>query len=359
MAQSVFKDLIDKYMEGVALAQYEKINGSKDAPIYLHDQILSPEYSVDMTYNSISGNFTRVTADVVSFDSPLPIKSRASIKSANGTIPKMGMKFVLNEKQMNTLRILRNTPGRKTELARKVFQDAEHAMFGIKEKVEQALLLGLSSGVTLIPEEQNTGNAIRIDYNIPTDNQSGVATVWSDSASKPLDDIKGRLKAARAKGDYPDTIWMSGDTASNLMGNDQIKQQFAFNQNFVGASVPTLDQDQLVSLFSRTLRLNLVIVDRAFTHEKDGTKSVSEGWTANMVVLTTGRNVGSLVYSTLAEEEFPQEQVSYTKPNDYILISKWGTTDPVSEATGAQALVIPVLQNVESMYYLDSETVEV
>lgn len=359
--QSIFRDLLDKYMSDVVVAQYEKINGSKEAPAYLHDQLLTPEYSVDMTYSSISGEYTRVTADVVSFDSPLPIKSRAAIKSAQGSIPKLGMKFVLNEKQMNTLRILRNSPGRKMELARKVFQDAENCQFGIKEKLEQALLLGFSSGATLIPDDQNVGTAIRIDYNIPADNQSGVSVVWSDPTAKPLSDIRGRLKAARAKGEFPNQIWMDRATADNLLANEEVRGQFAFNQNFVGgaANVPTLDQDQLSAVFSRSLKLNLNIIDRAFTHEKDGVKTVTEGWTPNMVVLSTGTNIGSLVYSTLAEEEFPVEGVVYAKPNDYILISKSGSTDPVSEITAGQALAIPVLQNVESLFYLDTATVEV
>lgn len=58
-----------------------------------------------------------------------------------------------------------------------------------------------------------------------------------------------------------------------------------------------------------------------------------------MVVLTTGTNVGSLPYSTLAEEEFPQEGVQYAKANAYILVAKNGTTDPVSEQTAASAIV--------------------
>ena len=348
-------------MEGVVTAQYEKLNGTKDAPVYLHDQLLTPEYSVDMTYNSLSGAYTRVTADVVAFDSPLPIKSRGAIKSASGEIPKIGMKLTLNEKQMNTLRILRNTPGRTMELARKVFADSEAVQFGIKETIEEALLLGFSGGVALIPDENNVGTAVRVNYNIPADNQTGVPVVWSDPASKPITDIKNSLKAAKAKGEYPDTIWMDSDILDNVLNNDQVKAQLLFNGGIVGdsANVPTLDQDQLSALLKRTLKLNLMVVDRSFVHQKDKTKTVTEGWTPNMVVLTTGTQIGSLVYSTLAEEEFPQEHVNYAKPNQYILVSTWGTTDPVSQATGGQAIVFPILQNVESFFYIDTATVEV
>ena len=94
---SIFKDLIGKYFSATAKFLYNKINGSKEEPKYLHDQMLDEEYSADMTYSSISGNFTRITADVVSLDSPLPLKSRPSLSTAKGDIPKLGLKYVLNE----------------------------------------------------------------------------------------------------------------------------------------------------------------------------------------------------------------------------------------------------------------------
>lgn len=355
MAKSIFQDLVAKYFIATMKYFYEKINGSKDEPKYLHDEMLDEEYSDDMTYASISGNYTRVTADVVAFDSPAPIKSRGSLKSATGDIPKMAIKYVLNEKQMNTLINLMNKPGRVKEMIKKIFNDAEAAMYGIKEKIEQAHLLGFSGGVTMIQEAENVGTAIRINYNIPLSNQFGVVTKWSDPDATPISDIKRIIKAASAKGEYPDTIWMDSDIADNILNNDQVKQQFAFGLNFVGANVPILGEDQLAEVFKRSLKLTLRIVNRTFVHEKDGKRTTSKGWTPNMVVFTTGTKVGSLVYSKLAESVYKQEQVLYAEPNSYILVKKDGTTDPVSERTAAEALVIPVLQNVESLFYLNTE----
>ena len=353
--KSVFQELIGKWFAKTAKHFYDKINGSKDEPTYLHDQMLDEEYSDDMTYASLSGNFTRITADVVSMDSPMPIKTRGALKSATGDIPKMGLKFVLNEKQMNTLRNLSRNTSRLKELIKKIFNDTEACIYGIKEKIEQAHLIGFSSGITLIPDEQNVGTGIRINYNIPKSNQFGIVKKWSDPASKPIDDIKRIKNQAKNKGEYPNTIWMDSFIVDKLLNNDQVKQLFAFSLNFVGSNVPTLSEDQLRTVFKSNLKLDLRVVDRTFTHEKDGKRTVSQGWTADMVVFTTGIKVGALVYSTLAEAEFKQENVQYAEPNSYILISKSGTTDPVSEKTAAQAMVIPVLQNVESLFYLNTE----
>jgi len=355
MAKSVFSELIGKSFAKVAKFFYTKINGSKDEPKYLHDQMLDEEYSADMTYESISGNFTRITADVVSFDSPAPIKTRGSISKAAGDIPKLALKFVLNEKQMNTLRILSRDAGRVSELIKKIFSDTESCIYGIKERIEQAHLLGFSGGITLIKDEENVGTGIRINYNIPTSNQFGAVTKWSDPNAKPIDDIK-RIKAeAKNAGEYPDNIWMDSFIVDKMLNNAQVKELFAFNLNFVGNNIPMLSEEQLKSVFKTNLKLNLNVVDRTFIHEKDGKRTVSQGWTENMIVFTTGTKVGKLVYSTLAEAEFKQEAVQYAEPNSYILISKSGTTDPVSEKTSGQALAIPVLQNVESLFYLNTE----
>jgi hypothetical protein len=355
MAKSIFQDLVTKYFPATAKYFYAKINGSKEEPKYLHDEMLDEEYSDDMTYASISGNFTRVTADVVAFDSPAPIKSRGSLKTATGDIPKMAIKYVLNEKQMNTLINLSNKAGRIGEFIKKIFNDTESVIYGIKEKIEQAHLLGFSGGITLIEDALNVGTGIRINYNIPLSNQFGSVIKWSSPTSTPIDDIKRVLKDAKSKGEYPDTIWMDSDILDNILNNDQVKQLFAFSLNFVGTNVPSLSEDQVRDVLKRNFKLNLRIVDRTFYHEKDGKRTTSKGWTPNMVVFTSGVKVGALVYSKLAESIYKQEGVIYAEPNSYILVKKDGTTDPVSERTAAEALVIPVLQNVESLFYLNTE----
>jgi len=350
-----FKDLVDKFFQTVAQRFFEKVTGEAEEPNYMFPQMLTPEFSVDMSFASISGEYTRVTADVVAFDSPLPLKKRSSLKKAGGEIPKIGLKFLLNEKQMNTLRILRSLPGRTTELARKVFADVENCIYGIQETLEYAFLVGLSSGVTIVPDETNTGHGVRIDYNIPDGNKFGATVKWSEADATPVDDIVRVTQRASDKGYRHSYIWMDKATAQCLRNNAQVKQQFGFQQNFVGANIPNLTESQLIQLFDTEWGLTLGIIDRSFIFEKNGVRTAKKAWTENMVVFTITNNVGTLVYSTLAEEEFPVDGVSYAKPNPYILIAKSGATDPVSEKTTGQALAFPVLQDVDSLFYLNAE----
>ena len=181
---------------------------------------------------------------------------------------------------MNTLLILfRTGQSRVKELVKKIFNDTESCIYGIKERIEQIHLKGFSSGITDIPNEENVGTAIRIDYNIPKPNHRGVLTKWNAQDANPIDDIKRVLRVAKDKGEYPNTIWMNSTTAEYLMTNSQIKQQFAFTLNFTGSNVPDLDEDQLTSVMKKRLKLDLKIIDRSFVHQKDGKSIVTDGWT--------------------------------------------------------------------------------
>lgn len=347
-------DLIKENLAKAAKLKYLKINGSEENPQYLHDSMLDAEYSSDMTYDSISGDFARVTADVVSFDSPLPIKKRASLSSSKGMIPKVGMKFTMNEKQLNTLRILSLDPSTKGQLVKEIFKDPENAIFGVKELHEKMLLNSLSGAAMLVPDEENVGTAVRITYDVPDENKYGATVKWSNLGATPITDMKRIIRAARKTGGVNE-VFMDSYTVDALLANKQVKDQFAFSQNFVGANVPNLLQDQLSLLLRSILRVNLNVMDRTFVTEKNGIRKSVEGWSANQVVFTKSKKVGSLVWSTTAEEFSPTEGVNYAKPNDYMLLSMSGTTDPVSRKTAIQAIAVPVLQDVHSMYYLDTE----
>jgi hypothetical protein len=62
-----------------------------------------------------------------------------------------------------------------------------------------------------------------------------------------------------------------------------------------------------------------------------------------------------LSYGRLAEEAHPVENVVYQKVDDYILVSKYHKNDPLQEFTSSQALAVPVIDNVESIYILNCE----
>lgn len=96
--------MIQKNFPKLILAIVEKLNDKNQTQLsYMFKQLLKTDYSVDGRWASLTGQYTRVAADVVAMDSPLPLKKRDSLEKASGELPKMGMELFLNEKQMTDI----------------------------------------------------------------------------------------------------------------------------------------------------------------------------------------------------------------------------------------------------------------
>lgn len=333
----------------------ERVNGKKTELTYLHKEMLTEELSVDLTWKSLTVNSSIVAADIVALDANLPLKKRDSFGTASGEIPKMGMKFQLSEKQMSDIDVLKARNVESSVLAEKIFNDTKKATMGIHERNEYIFLQSLSTGIGLVDDDNNVGTGIRVDYGYSSSNKFGASVPWSNANAKPIDDIKRIVKAAKAKGDMIKFIMMSDTSFDIFAENQQTRENYAFSQNFVGTAIPVPDLTQVNAMLQRKFGLTIIVVDRTVTTERDGVKTVHTPWEANKVVFLTSNKVGKLVYGILAEETRKSPKCMYEKSGSYILLKKWSTEEPFSEFTSSQALVIPVLNNVSSIYILDHE----
>jgi len=334
------------------------VNGKDESqPIkYLHKEMLTQELSTDLKWGSSSVDGSIVAADVVAMDSELPLKRQDSISTATGEIPKAGMKMKLTEKQLSDIDTMKAKGVSIIEIVKKVFSQVKKVVFGIYERNESMLLEALSTGQTLVEDSENVGLGIRVDFGFKDSNKYNATKAWSDVSAKIVDDIKSIIKAARAKGKNLGVIMMDDATASFIAENDQIKNNYAFNSGIatVGANVPSLDDEQLVTFFQRKFGLILIVVDRKITTEKNGVQTVHSPWAAGIVTFLPSMNVGRLVYGILAEDTRRDASIMYEKV-EYILVKKWHTNEPFSEFTSSQALCLPVIDNASGIYLLDSK----
>jgi hypothetical protein len=356
MNQSLFVQFI-AYFTAIAKTIEEKVNGKKTELTYLYKEMLTEELSVDLQWKSLTVNSNIVAADIVALDSALPLKKRDSFGTASGDIPKIGLKMQLSEKQMSDIDVLKARNVETSILVDKIFQDQVKATMGIHEKLEFIFLQGLSSGIGLVEDENNVGTGIRVDYGYLASNKFGVTTKWSDANAKPIDDIKRVVKEARAKGDNIKVLMMSDITFDKLAENAQTRQNFAFSQNFSGenANIPTPDLDQVNGLMQRKFGLTIVVIDRTVTTERDGVRTVHTPWATDNLIFLTSPKVGKLAYGILAEETRKSNKVMYEKSGSFILLKKWSTEEPFAEFTSSQALALPVINNVSSIYLLNCE----
>jgi hypothetical protein len=317
--------------------------------------MLTEELSTDLKWSTLTVNSTIVAADMVAMDSPLPLKKRDAIGTADGEIAKLGMKKQMSEKQLSDIDILVSKKVENKIIVEKIFNDAISCTMGILEKIEYIFLTSLSNGVGLVEDTENVGTGVRIDFGYKAANKFGVVKPWSDATSLPLDDIKNVLKAAKAAGVSLKFMMMDQSTFDNLADNAQTKQYFAFSQGFVGSAIPVPDLDMVNAMLLKRYKLTIVIVDRTVITERDGVRTVKTPWAANKVIFLETQKVGRLMYGILAEETRQSKAATYTKAGSFILLKKWSSEEPFAEYTSSQALAIPVIDAVDSIYSLDSE----
>ena len=105
--------------------------------------------------------------------------------------------------------------------------------------------------------------------------------------------------------------------------------------------------------FQDEFDIQLKVVDRSVIFEKNGVQKSKKPWNADRMVFLCSDTVGSLVWGSLAEATNPVEGVKYAMVDQYKLISKYSKTDPLQEMTNGQALVLPVIEDVDQIYILD------
>lgn len=327
---------------------------------YLFKDKLTPVFSADGRWTSILAEYTRVAADVVALDSEIPLKSRDTLETASGTIPKLGMKLYLTEKQMKDVDAMiaqGNVP--LSRIIDNIFADSPRVIEGVWERIEDIFLSELSSGVGLSVRDNGTG--VRINMNFYEANQFGVSNLWNADGATPLDDLQKVFDKALNDQNTITDVYLDDTALQLLYKNAQVRAQFAFNQGIAMTSstaIPVLDLDKMSQIFMTKWGCNLHRVSRKIKTELNGQKQVHNPWKTGSISFVCDDSLGSLVYTNVAEATRPVEGVNYQSVDDYILVKKYSTTDPLREFTSSEAMVIPVLDNVDRIYLLDSQTVQ-
>lgn len=363
MEPSLFTAWVAKYFKPLVAKVVEKINGTKTPATYLHKTMLRKEYSPTLKWNSINVEGSTVAADVVAMDSPLPLKKRDTISKADGDIPKLGMKLALNERTMTDLDILTNSPGnQESSIVQKLFQDTAKAITGIYEVLELMFLQALSSGVTLIADTANVGLGIRIDFGYKAANKFGVSVLWSAGATAtPVSDFNRVKDKSDTDGNSITTVMMDQFAFNNMLKSTEFKQAYAGSLGIAvntTSVLPTPNLEQAKSFILGQWGWTLKIVNRTVKIERDGVKTNVKPWQEGAVIFLTTEQVGSLTWGTLAEMNHPNKAVTYQTADQFILVSKYHKVDPLKEYTSSQALALPVINNVDEIYQLDTKTVQ-
>lgn len=358
MEKSLYFEYTQKYFPQLVASIVEKLNGKRQQTLpYLYRQHLTNTFSADGRWASITAEYTRVAADVVSMDAELPLKSRDKVSTAEGQIPKLGMKLYMSEKQLKDLDNMLAQRLPAPQILQKMFADLPRCIEAVYERIEDMFLSELSTGVALATRSGGTG--VRVDMGFLEKNKFGYkGAAWTDAEnSTPLDDIQLVYDKALEDQNTITTAYLDDYTIKLLGKSKQVREQFAFNQGITtNGNVPVLSYEQVASVFLAKWQTRLVRVARTIKTELNGKKGTHNPWAKGHITFACYDNLGELYWTNTAEATRPVAGVSYETAEQFILASRYSTNDPLREFTSSQAMVVPILNNVDAIYTLDSTT---
>lgn len=363
--QSLFLNYTEAHYANYILAQHRKINGISEGAIkpYLFQSKLNTVYSADGNWSSITGLFKNVLADYVDIDSPAPLKARGTRGVAQGEIPDISNKYVKSAKQLRQIRTMIASFSTNSALGadyekqiiQELFRDDANSLQNVYELHEYSFLSGFSNGVLEVEQNISAGTTLRADFRYIKSHDFKSENFTTIT----VDDINQISDKAKNDGNTLVEVYIDNVAMAKIKKDPSFKQQFAFSKDIVADAekLPNLTDTKVKEFFKDEWGLTVITdgVDRTFIAQKDGVDTTVKPWAEGVMVFTSSIQVGSLVWSHTEEYFAPTESVKYQLAG-HVLMSKFGTTDPKSEGTKAEARALPVIGAVEGIYRL--ETVE-
>lgn len=363
---SIFKEFIEQFMPMLGVYVNEKVNGKNERErTYLHKQRLRRVYSPDQKWEGTSANTRYVAADYVAFDSPLPLKKRGAVSTSTGKLPKMGLRRDMKESDINAVNIMINQLNalpagsdayktKKRQIIKKLIDDPTFCAIGIDERNEYTYLYGISNGMALVQDENNNGLGLRVNYGYKNENIFGTKVLGECDA----DDFQRVVDKANADGNSIAVAMVSKSRLDKIRRTRWARELAADYKEQVytdNSKLPVPSQKTFTEAFESEYGFGFIVVDRSIIIEKNDKDIPSKPFNQDRVVFLPNSDYdGSLVHGTLAEMTNPAENVVYSTVDEFKLISRLRITEPsFQEKTKGQALVLPVIEDVDAIYILD------
>lgn len=331
------------------------VNGKRKNLTYLHkgdNAMLRQEFSVDNKWESTSVNSTFVAADFVALDSPLPIKSRGTVATSNGKLPKIGMQKELKESDITSLNVMAAQGSTDAEIAKKLSDDSVACAVGLDERNEYNFLYAFSNGVVGIPD-LDTNQVLRLNFNYLEENTVTAANAGVIS----LSELKTLIDKADADGNTITKFCISKSAFNALRNTREAKELVASykGQTFSDAtSLPVPTAGVFKEAFADDNNgIEFVVIDRTVIIEKNGKKVPEKPFNRYRVIGICNDVVGTLVYGKLAEQTNPVKNVNYSTVDKYKLISQYSLVNPLREVSSGQAICAPIIEDVDQIYIYD------
>lgn len=363
MTETNFRTYYAKYLKPFTAKLYEAINDRPAGaqPKLLFQEMLTAEHTAKDTWDSATISRSVVAADVVSLDSSAPLKSRGVISRATGKIPKLSLAYQRRESDIRDLHNAIALGGTEAQIATKLLSDVDLCVKGIEVAKEIMFLQGLSTGQTLVKDEDSDGHGIRVDFGYLDRHTFTVGKEWSKEGATPLSDLTTVLEAAEAEGLRPALMLLSRKAFNRIRASVEGRQlALRASQGVLvteAKNLPEPSRPALLSALKDELGLEVRVIESTYRLQNtDGTIRSVTPWEEANVVFCPAEIVGRLVWSDPVERTHPNKAVEYAYGDQGTLISVYGQVNPLTEVTLGQAHAIPVIDGGAQTFVLETET---
>lgn len=360
MKASLIQGLNEKDMQAV-------VNTYNLKPFY-YPSLFKLKFTPTLTWKALIANLgVPVAADVVSYNSSAPKKTRQVIQKASGDIPKIEISRVKEETDLNEYQQLlhysNTTEGAKAILDW-IYDDTQFVWDGVNARLEWLALQALSTGQIALTMENNNGivTETAVDFLVPTANKTGVGaggvkwTAANYATMKPITLIKAKAKAAKDSG-YPVNYILMDETTFDILcaATETVNLCASWvlkATNLAATTSPTL-ADVNKALEAQKLP-QIVVIDSRITIEKtDGTRTVVNPWETGRITFVPSLQVGNTYYAPLADD-LVQSSAAIRVKREHVLIKKFSIEDPVQEVTKGLANAFPAWGSATLSYIVDT-----
>lgn len=303
-----------------------------------------------------------VIADVVSFDSTAPQKTREVVSKLSGDIQKTSVKRGMNESDYNEYKQLeRDAMGdaQQLEVLNLAFKDQDFVYNSVRGRFEWWIMQIMSRGGFHLTAQNNSGivTAEFVGCGMLNNNKKVSSKDWSDAnTADGLQDIDDVIVDASADGVTIRYVVMH--TADFALLKKQ-KSTIEKIKAWVNQTSKIIITKKVINeyLSEQEIPVQIITINPAVRIEdKSHRRRTVNPWERKRITFLEDLNVGDIQHGPIAAEssESVKKKAIMVK-QDFILISKFSTEEPFKEWTKAEANAFPVVNDPDAMYIMKAD----
>lgn len=303
-----------------------------------------------------------VIADVISFDSTAPQKTREVVSKLSGDIPKTAVKRGMNESDYNEyIQLQRDAMGdaQQLDVLNLAFKDQDFVYNSVRGRFEWWCMQLMSKGGFHLTAQNNQGivTAEFVGCGMLNNNKKVASADWANvNSADGLQDIDDVITAASADGVNIRYVVMH--TADFALLKKQ-KATIEKIKAWVNQTSKIIITKKVINeyLSEQEIPVQIVLVSPAVRIEdKSHKRRTVNPWERKRITFLEDLNVGDIQHGPIAAEssESVKKKAIMVK-QDFILISKFSTEEPFKEWTKAEANAFPVVNDPDAMYIMKAD----